>query len=172
MSQPTSAHNEILQGPILPPLIRFALPLMLSLLLQALYGAVDLAVVGKFSSTASTAAVATGSQMMQSVTSLITGLTMGVTILIGKAVGAGDFQQAGRIAAGQIKLFSAVAILLTGLVTVFAPLCCQWMHVPANALEQTIAYIRICAGGMVFITACPFVLRRAVKSSRKPPQNP
>ena len=153
MSQTTSAHNEILQGPILSPLIRFALPLMLSLLLQALYGAVDLAVVGKFSSTASTAAVATGSQMMQSVTSLVTGLTMGVTILVGKAVGAGDFQQAGRIAAGQIKLFSAVAILLTGLVTVFAPLSCRWMNVPANALEQTIAYIRICAGGMVFITA-------------------
>ena len=86
MSQTPSAHNEILQGPILPPLIRFALPLMLSLLLQALYGAVDLAVVGKFSSTASTAAVATGSQMMQSVTSLITGLTMGVTILVGKSV--------------------------------------------------------------------------------------
>ena len=153
MSQTTSAHNEILQGPILSPLIRFALPLMLSLLLQALYGAVDLAVVGKFSSTASTAAVATGSQMMQSVTSLVTGLTMGVTILVGKAVGAGDFQQAGRIAAGQIKLFSAAAILLTGLVTVFAPLSCRWMNVPANALEQTIAYIRICAGGMVFITA-------------------
>ena len=70
--------NSFLQGPILPPLARFALPLMLSLLLQALYGAVDLAVVGRFAPTASTAAVATGSQMMQAVTGLVTGLTMGV----------------------------------------------------------------------------------------------
>ena len=50
--------NSFLQGPILPPLARFAFPLMLSLLLQALYGAVDLAVVGRFAPTASTAAVA------------------------------------------------------------------------------------------------------------------
>ena len=60
-----------LSGPILGPLVRFALPLMLSLLLQALYGGVDLAVVGQFSPTASVSAVATGSQVMQSVTVLI-----------------------------------------------------------------------------------------------------
>ena len=69
-----SRENAFLTGPILPPLIRFSLPLMLSLLLQGLYGAVDLAVVGRFASTASTAAVAVGSQMMVAVTAVITGL--------------------------------------------------------------------------------------------------
>lgn len=84
-----------LSGPILPPLIRFSLPLMLSLLLQALYGGVDLAVVGWFSTTAHVSAVATGSQMMQAVTVVITGLTMGVTVLLGHALGADDPKRAG-----------------------------------------------------------------------------
>ena len=65
---PEPHENAFLTGPILPPLIRFSMPLMLSLLLQGLYGAVDLAVVGRFASTASTAAVAVGSQMMVAVT--------------------------------------------------------------------------------------------------------
>ena len=99
-----------LSGPILPPLIRFSLPLMLSLLLQALYGGVDLAVVGWFSTTAHVSAVATGSQMMQAVTVVITGLTMGVTVLLGHAMGAGDPKTAGDVTAAQIWLFLPLAL--------------------------------------------------------------
>ena len=69
----------------MPPLVRFAIPLMLSLFLQAMYGAADLIVVGQFGSTASVSAVATGSQLMVAVTAIVTGLTMGVTVLIGQA---------------------------------------------------------------------------------------
>ena len=62
-SNANSRDLTFLSGPILPPLLRFSLPLMLSLLLQALYGGVDLAMVGHFSPTASIAAVATGAAM-------------------------------------------------------------------------------------------------------------
>ena len=53
--------DTILQGSVFKPLIRFAIPLMLSTLLQALYGAVDLIVVGKFGTTSGVSAVSTGS---------------------------------------------------------------------------------------------------------------
>ena len=59
------SKDTILQGRIFPPLIRFAIPLLLAILLQALYGAVDLFVVGKFGDTASVSAVSNGSQIMQ-----------------------------------------------------------------------------------------------------------
>ena len=49
-------ENTFLQGKIVPPLIKFAIPLMLSLILQALYGAVDLMVVGHFGTTSSVSA--------------------------------------------------------------------------------------------------------------------
>ena len=98
-----SSQSSFLSGPILSPLIRFALPLMLSLLLQAFYGGVDLAVVGKFSPTASVSAVATGSQVMQSITSIITGLTMGVTPGLGVP---GQLLVAGMMFLGRVGILS------------------------------------------------------------------
>ena len=65
--------NSFLSGKILRPLIHFSIPLMLALLLQALYGGVDLAVVGLFGNASELSAVATGSQVMQSITVLISG---------------------------------------------------------------------------------------------------
>ena len=75
------------RGPILSTLLKFALPVLLALLLQAMYGAVDLQVVGKFGTAADISAVSTGSQIMQTVTIVITGLAMGITVLLGQKIG-------------------------------------------------------------------------------------
>ena len=76
-------EHDFTRGPILSSLLRFALPVLLALLLQAMYGAVDLQVVGKFGTAADISAVSTGSQIMQTITIVITGLAMGVTVLLG-----------------------------------------------------------------------------------------
>lgn len=159
-----------LSGPILPPLIRFSLPLMLSLLLQALYGGVDLAVVGWFSTTAHVSAVATGSQMMQAVTVVITGLTMGVTVLLGHALGADDPKRAGDVTAGQVRLFFPLALLCTLVMLLLAPWFTRLMQVPDAAVDATVSYIRICSSGMVFITAYNVIsgLFRGIGNSRSP----
>lgn len=165
-----STQHPFLSGPILAPLIRFALPLMLSLLLQAFYGGVDLAVVGHFSPTASVSAVATGSQVMQSITSILTGLTMGVTVLVGKAMGSGDPTRAGQVVRSQIRLFTVVALLLTGLMLLLAPQAAQLMNVPQAAMSEAVVYIRICSAGIVFITAYNGIsgVFRGVGNSRSP----
>lgn len=162
--------NRFLAGPILPPLLQFAFPLMLSQLLQAFYGGVDLMVVGQYSSTASVSAVATGSQIMQALTVLITGLTMGVTVLVGKAVGAGDPDAAGRVVAGQLRLFALLAAALTAGMLAFAPAIVQWMNVPAEAVPETLRYVRICSGGILFITAYNGIsgVFRGLGNSRSP----
>ena len=162
--------GNFLSGPILPELIRFAFPLMLSLLLQALYGGADLAVVGQFSRSESVSAVATGSQAMQAITALITGLTMGVTVLLGKAVGARDFKNAGQVVSGQIKLFSAIAVILTVVMLLSAPRIAVLLNVPEAAHAETIRYIRICSAGIVFITAYNGIsgIFRGIGNSRSP----
>lgn len=66
--------NDFTEGKILSKLIGFAFPVLLALFLQAMYGAVDLLVVGQFSSAAAVSAVSTGSQILQSVTTVITGI--------------------------------------------------------------------------------------------------
>ena len=78
---------DFTEGKILGPLMKFAGPILLAMFLQSMYGAVDLLIVGRFASTVDVSAVATDSQMMQSITGAITGLAMGVTILLGQYIG-------------------------------------------------------------------------------------
>lgn len=74
-------------GGVLISLIKFATPVLVAMFLQSLYGAVDLLVVGQFAETIDVSGVATGSLLMQTVTMIITGLTMGVTIYVGQKIG-------------------------------------------------------------------------------------
>ena len=79
--------NRLTEGNILHTLICFAVPVFFTLFLQALYGGVDLLVVGQFAATADVSGVATGSMLMSTVTMVITGLSMGITILVGERIG-------------------------------------------------------------------------------------
>ena len=88
-------QQNFTEGAILPALMKFALPVLMAMLLQAMYGAVDLQVVGKFGTAADISAVATGGQIMHSITIIITGLAMGVTVLLGQKIGEGRPEEAG-----------------------------------------------------------------------------
>ena len=78
------------EGKILQPLIMFAFPVLLALFLQAMYGAVDLLIVGRFASSADVSAVSTGSQIMTTLTNLLSSFAMGTTILLGQQIGSGS----------------------------------------------------------------------------------
>ncbi len=66
---------DFTNGRIAVPLLKFAGPILLALFLQAMYGAVDLMIVGKFASSADVSAVSTGSQIMMTITNLISSST-------------------------------------------------------------------------------------------------
>ena len=104
------SENTFLEGKIFPPLVKFAIPLLLSILLQALYGAVDLIIVGKFGTTSSVSAVSNGSQIMHAVTSTIIGLAIGVTVLIGRYVGSKDDEKAAATVGAMVRVFSVIAV--------------------------------------------------------------
>ncbi len=141
------------QGKILGPLLRFSIPVFLAMLLQAMYGAVDLAVVGQFGDKAGVSAVSTGSLVMVTVTGLVTGLTMGLTILLAQKIGEKNDRDAGDAVGASILLFAAAGALLT-LVTLLAsrPLTTV-MQAPPEAYDDTLRYIRICSLGCLVITA-------------------
>ena len=77
------------EGKILGPLIRFALPVLGALFLQATYGAVDLLIVGQFASSVDVSAVATGSGIMQTMTHIVISFSMGATIILARQIGEG-----------------------------------------------------------------------------------
>ncbi len=72
---------DFTKGKILAPLIKFALPVLFALFLQAMYGAVDLLVVGKFSGAEDVSAVSTGSQLMMTISGLLSSLCMGIMLV-------------------------------------------------------------------------------------------
>lgn len=80
-------NKSFTSGGVLSSLIKFAIPVLVAMFLQSLYGAVDLLVVGQFAETIDVSGVATGSLLMQTVTMIITGLSMGVTIYVGQKIG-------------------------------------------------------------------------------------
>lgn len=143
--------NTILEGSIVIALTRFAVPLLFSLILQALYGAVDLWMVSRFALNVDVSAVSTGSQTMLIVNGIVTGLAMGITILLGQSVGEGNDNQSARIIGTSTWIFAALALGLTLLLLTGAPTLTTALHVPVEAYQRTVHYNMICGAGTVFV---------------------
>ena len=148
-----SQEQNFLRGPILSSLLKFAVPVLLALCLQAAYGAVDLLVVGQFGTAADMSAVSTGSQILHTSTSVVTSFAMGVTVLIARRIGEGKREEAGKVIGASICLFALVGALVTLLQVVAAEGLSALMHAPAEAFAKTAEYVRICGGGSLFIVA-------------------
>ncbi len=145
--------NNFSEGAILPALLKFAVPVLLALVLQALYGAVDLWAVGKFGTTADISAVSTGSQTMQIVTGAVTGLSMGTTVLLGQRIGCRDDAGSAQVVGTSIKVFGVLGAVLSVVMMFAARPVAYLMNAPEEALEQTVSYIQICGGGSICIAA-------------------
>ena len=145
--------NDFTQGDIFLPLLRFSLPILAALILQTAYGAVDLWMVGRFATAADVSAVSTGSQLMHTITCVVTGLTMGTTVMLGQTLGQGKGEEAGSIIGSSIALFSLIAALLTAFTILGAGWLARITQVPEEAISPSLSYIRMCGAGLCFITA-------------------
>ena len=157
-------------GKIVAPLLKFAGPVLLALFLQAMYGAVDLLVVGKFSSSADVSAVSTGSQIMMTITNLISSLCMGMTVLLGHRLGEKKTEECGRIVGSGLLLFFSLGILLSILIPSFSVKLAEIMHAPEEAFDLTAWYLRICGAASVIIIASNLIggIFRGIGDSNTP----
>ena len=163
-------EQTLTQGKILKSLILFAFPVLIALFLQAMYGAADLIIVGKFAGTNEQSGVASGSQLFNMITMIITGLTMGITVFVGDAIGANKKEKAGKGIGSGIIIFAVIAIIITLIIVPFSDLIAGYMHAPKEAFKQTSNYIRICAMGTIFIVAynCIGAIFRGIGDSKTP----
>ncbi len=145
--------HSLTEGNILKSLLTFAIPVLFSLLLQALYGGADLLIVGRFADTVDVSGVATGSMLLSTVTNIITGLSMGITIAVAEKIGLKKERDAGKAIGAGIWLFAVVSVVLTVLLVAGAPVLAGLLHAPQEAFAQTVRYIRICGAGAVFIVS-------------------
>jgi len=143
-------HN-LTEGSLVKTLLFFAVPFLIANILQSLYGAVDLFVVGQYCGAESVAAVSTGTQVTQIVTSLITGLTLGSTILIGDAMGSRQYDLVKRTIGTTLTVFAIVALILTGLMLAFERTLLELLSTPKESFDLTMRYVAICSAGNIFI---------------------
>lgn len=145
--------NKFTEGKILPEMVKFSLPILAALFLQAMYGAADLMIVGQFGDATGVSAVGTGSAVMMLVTVIISGLAMGTTVVIGQFLGEGRPDEAGKTVGVSIPFFAVVAVVLTAAMFLCATPLARLMQAPAAAFDKTVQYVMICSSGIIFIVA-------------------
>ncbi len=146
-------NNDFTKGAILPQLLKFMLPVLAAMFLQAMYGAIDLLVVGQFSTNADVSAVSTGSQIIMTLTNLIVSFSMGITISVGQKIGQKKNDEAAKTIGTGLLIFMITGIIFTLISIIGAGFLAKIMHAPSEAFGVTKNYIRICGGGFLVITA-------------------
>lgn len=129
------------------------MPVLGALILQAAYGAVDLLVVGRFGSTSGLSAVSTGSQVLNLVTFVVTQFAMGITVLIARYLGEKRPERIGAVIGGGAVVFTMMSVALFIAMVGFARPISVLMQAPAEAVDLTASYVRICGAGIFFIVA-------------------
>ena len=162
--------TDFTQGSILKKLAYFMIPILGALVLQAAYGAVDLLVVGRFGSTSGLSAVSTGSQVLNLVTFVVTQLAMGITVLIARYLGEKRSEAIGPVIGGAEVVFALISAGLFVLMVCFARPISVLMQAPAEAVDLTSGYVRICGSGIFFIVAYNLLssVFRGLGDSRSP----
>jgi putative MATE family efflux protein len=143
--------DDFTTGSVWKKLLLFVIPIFGANLLQAMYGTVDLMIVGLFSDAAAVSAVSTGSMTTQTITGIITGLTMGCTVLLGHYIGQKDEKGASKTIGSAALLYVALGVLVSVGVLAFAKTIATLMNAPEEAYSATVSYIKICGGGMIFV---------------------
>ena len=144
---------NLTQGPLLPKMMAFAIPYLLTCFLQTFYGMADLFITGLFNGAAPITAVSIGSQLMHMLTVIIVGLAMGTTVSISRAVGGGDRKEASCFIGSSVLLFALFSLVGTVLLLLSIDPILSWLKTPAEAWEDTRAYLLICFAGIPFIVA-------------------
>ena len=164
-----TAEIDMCNGPLLGKLLRFSIPLMLSGILQLLFNAADIIVVGQFTGSSAMAAVGSTSSLNNLIVNLFLGLSAGGSVVMAQFYGAQDWKDVGEVAHTSILLGFLCG---TGLVFVgfflTAPLL-TLMGTPPDVLDQAVLYMRIVFVGMPAMMVYDFgagILRAVGDTSR------
>ncbi len=139
---------DMTTGALLPKMLRFALPLMLSSLLQLLFNAADIAVVGKFAGDNSLAAVGSTSSLINLLTNLFLGLSIGANVLSAKYTGAGDTERTSKVVHTAVTVSILSGCILTVIGLIFAPQFLSLMKSPDGVIGLASLYMRVYFLGM------------------------
>ena len=161
---------DMCNGSIMDKLISFALPLMLSGILQLMFNAVDIIVVGHFSSSQALAAVGSTTALINVFVNLFIGVSLGTNVLAARCYAAGKDKEMSEVVHTSI-LFALISGIVMAIIGVLlAKPALQLMQTPADVIDQSALYMRIYFLGMPFFMLYNYgaAVLRAVGDTKRP----
>ncbi len=150
-AKPRGRDIDILHGPIGRGLFRLAVPIALTQMLQQLFNAADIAVVGQFRGQNAMAAIGSCGPLIGIIVTLFFGISVGSTVVIAHMIGLADREGIGRAVGTSLLLAVCGGLLAFGLGEIFAPAILHAMSVPEETIAQSLLYFRIYLAGMPVI---------------------
>ena len=161
---------DMCNGTIMDKLISFSLPLMLSGILQLMFNAVDIIVVGRFSGSSALAAVGSTTALINVFTNLFIGISLGANVLAARFYAAGREKEMSETVhtAITLALISGIVMAFVGLF--FSRLALEWMDTPSDVIDQSALYMKIYFIGMPFFMLYNYgaAILRAVGDTKRP----
>ena len=157
-------------GSIMDKLISFSLPLMLSGILQLMFNAVDIVVVGRFSGSEALAAVGSTTALINVFTNLFIGISLGANVLAARFYAAGKDEEMSETVHTSILLALISGIIMAFLGVIFARICLELMDTPDDVIDLSTLYMRIYFLGMPFFMLYNYgaAILRAVGDTKRP----
>lgn len=161
---------DMCNGPLFSKIMVFSLPLMLSGLLQLLFNAADIVVVGRFAGSEALAAVGSTSSLINLLVNVFMGLSIGANVMVARYYGAGQKRELDEMihTAIMTSIVSGVVLIFIGLI--FAEPALRLMGTPEDVIEHSVLYMRIYFVGMPVMMLYNFgsAILRAVGDTKRP----
>ncbi|MBR5721749.1 MAG: MATE family efflux transporter, partial [Clostridia bacterium] len=163
-------NNAILRGPLFWNIIKYTVPIILTSVLQLLFNAADLVVVGRFCGSLSVAAVGATGSVTNLIINLFVGLSVGAGVTVAHAYGGNDEQAVHKTVHTALPTAIVSGVVLTLIGVVFSRIFLELMGTPENVLGLSAVYMRIYFCGMTFSMVYNFCssILRAVGDTRGP----
>ena len=161
--------QDFTQGPLFKPMLKFAVPFMLSNAFQVLYSMTDMLIVGKFTGSAGISAVMSGGFLVMFIAMTGMGMATGGQVMVSQLIGKGEKHRLNIAVASLLSMSLIIALAMSVLSVILAPLLLKIMKIPQEAFASGVSYLAICGGGIIFLyiyNAASAVLRGVGDSVR------
>lgn len=161
---------DMCNGTIMDKLVSFSLPLMLSGILQLMFNAVDIIVVGQFTGSEALAAVGSTTALIAVFTNLFIGISLGANVLAARFYASGKNKEMSETVHTAIALAFVSGMIMAVVGLLFSRLALEIMGTPDNVIDQSTLYMRIYFLGMPFFMLYNYgaAILRAVGDTKRP----
>lgn len=164
------SNQMMLEGPLFPSIVSYTIPIILTSLLQLLFNAADLVVVGQFCGSVSVAAVGATGSLTGLMVNFFIGLSMGAGVAVAHGLGGREDREVSNTVHTALPLALVSGLILTVVGVSFSRTFLGWMGTPKNVLPLSAVYMKIYFSGVIFTVVYNFssAILRAAGDTKSP----